>query len=87
MLDHTSAMSGLMLDQTKAYLEKPKSLKRLYVWMDCGPHYCLYKHMAYWAKAWFVDLGCEIILQLLKSTGKVLLTDCLAGSVLGFEII
>ena len=31
--------------------------------MDCGPHCRSYGHLASWAKTWFVDLGCEIILQ------------------------
>lgn len=63
VLDHTSTVSGMMLDQIKGYLEKPKALKRLYVWMDCGPHYCSYEHLASWSETWFVDLRCENILQ------------------------
>ena len=81
MFDHISAMSGLKLDQIKAYFEKPKSLKRLYVWMDCGPHYRSYEHMACWAKTWFVNLGCEIILQFfIQKHGKGLV-DGLFGRV------
>ena len=85
-LDHTALRTGQVVDELKKHVERIRDVKRISVWMDCGPHFRAYEHLAYWQREWFTSDGFrgEVVLNwFVEKHGKGLV-DGLFGRVRGW---